>query len=249
MARTSGLRKPGPAALPPFADPALGALDLARYERDKQEFFASDVTAAHLSERIAASPPQTAAVTRGSFGWVVRELALAPVECFVLAVALLPMVDSAAGSVIATCLNDPARTDPTFALAQRLWDSPDELVRCFDPAHPLLSHGLLVAHGSPGWNAVLAVPALVARELLFPASRTAARRSSRRRRWRTARSAATAACAFARCVAARPHAHRPGDRSAGRAARRGRGSLRCGERQQDGAAEQRRSAAINSRRC
>ena len=157
------------AALPPFADPALGALDLARYHRDKQEFFASDVTAAHLSDLIATAPPQ-AAVTRGSFGWVVRELALAPVECFVLAVALMPLVDSAAGSVIAACLNDPARTDPTFALAQRLWDSPDELVRCFDPAHPLLSHGLLVAHGSQGWNAVLAVPALVARELLFRAA-------------------------------------------------------------------------------
>jgi vesicle-fusing ATPase len=107
-------------------------------------------------------------VTRGSFGWVVQELALAPVECFVLALSLMPLVDSAAGSVIATCLNDPARTDPTFALAQRLWDSPDELVRCFDPAHPLLSHGIVVVEGQARWNAVLTVPALVARELLFP---------------------------------------------------------------------------------
>ena len=153
-------------ALPPFADPALAVLDLARYERDKREFFATDVTAAHLGALIAAAPPQAAA-PRGSFGWVVRELALAPVECFVLALALMPSVDSAAGNVIATCLNDPTRTDPTLALAQRLWDSPDELVRCFEPAHPLLSHGLIVAHG-PGWNAALAVPGLVARELLFP---------------------------------------------------------------------------------
>ena len=60
------------AALPPFADPALSVLDLARYERDKREFFASDVTAAHLGALIAATPPQAAA-TRGSFGWVVRE--------------------------------------------------------------------------------------------------------------------------------------------------------------------------------
>ena len=41
-------------------------------------------------------------------------------------------------------------------------------MRCFDPAHPLLSHGVLVAQGPTGWNAVLTVPALVARELLFP---------------------------------------------------------------------------------
>src|SRR5205814_3301192 len=84
------------------------------------------------------------------------------------AVALMPSVDSAAGSVIATCLNDPGRSDPTLALAQRMWDAPDELVRCFEPAHPLLRHGLLVVEGQWGWNASLAVPALVARELLFP---------------------------------------------------------------------------------
>ena len=154
-------------ALPPFTDRALGALDLARYEDDKQAFFANDVTAAHLSELIAAAPPHAVA-TRGSFGWVAQALALAPVECFVLAVALMPSIDSAAGSVIATCLNDPGRSDPTLALAQRMWDSPDELVRCFDPAHPLLRHGLLAVQGQWGWNAPLAVPALVARQLLFP---------------------------------------------------------------------------------
>ena len=59
-------------ALPPFADPALGALDLARYDRDKQEFFASDVTAAHLSElhcRVpAAMRPRRVAHSAGSYG-------------------------------------------------------------------------------------------------------------------------------------------------------------------------------------
>ena len=138
-------------------------------------------------------------MTRGSFGWVVQELALAPVECFVLAVALLPLVDSAAGSVIATCLNDPARTEPTLALAQRLWDAPDELLRCFDPAHPLFSHGVLVAHGPgvergrsrcrPWWRA----------SCCFPAA-DCPRRSNPWLRWRAARTP-TAAGAFARCVA------------------------------------------------
>src|SRR5262249_19592142 len=79
------------AAQPPFVDRALGTLDLSRYDRDKRAFFASDVTAAHLCERIAAPPPSTATTIRGSFAWVAQTLRLAPVECFVLATALLPV--------------------------------------------------------------------------------------------------------------------------------------------------------------
>jgi hypothetical protein len=162
----------GPGALPPFADRALAALDLVRYDRDKREFFANDITAHHLSQLIGTPPPPELAVgPRGSFGWVARTLPLAPVECFVLAVALLPSIDSAAGNVIATCLNDPSRNEPTLALAQRLWDKPDELLCCFDPAHPLLRHGLVTlpaGHGAGAWQAPLSVAPLVARELLFP---------------------------------------------------------------------------------
>jgi vesicle-fusing ATPase len=159
------------AALPPPVDRALAALDLVRYERDKRTFFADDVTARHLSERIAAPAPHAATGSvRGCFGWVAQQLQLEPVECFVLAMALLPSVDSAAGQVIASCLNEPSRTGPTLALAQRLWDDPDELLRCFDPAHALLRHGLLAVEpgGGPNdWQAPLQVPALPARELLF----------------------------------------------------------------------------------
>jgi len=157
----------GGGMLPPFADRAVGALDLMRYERDKQAFFAEDVTARHLSDLIAAAPPSPVHAVRGSFTWVVQALELASVERFVLAMALLPALDSAAGSVFATCLNDPTRNEPTLALAQRLWDEPNDLVRCFDPAHALLRHGLL-ALAPGGWHTPLAVPALVARELLFP---------------------------------------------------------------------------------
>ncbi|MCY1284205.1 ATP-dependent zinc metalloprotease FtsH [compost metagenome] len=161
----------GEAALPPPVDSALAALDLLRYERDKRAFFAEDVTARYLSERIAAAvPADTAEVQRGSFGWVAQQLDLAPVERFVLALALLPGIDSAAGQVIASCLNDPSRTSPNLALAQRLWDEPDELLHCFDPAHPLLRHGLLATAQPHDWQSALAVPALVARELLFPGS-------------------------------------------------------------------------------
>ena len=158
------------AALPAPVDRALAALDLVRYEGDKRSFFAHDVTARYLSERIATPAPFTGPTTRGSFGWVAHELRLEPVECFVLAMALLPSIDSAAGPVIASCLNEPARTRPTAALAQRLWDEPDDLLRCFDSAHALLRYGLLAFTPGSGWNewqAALEVPPLVARELLF----------------------------------------------------------------------------------
>jgi vesicle-fusing ATPase len=156
--------------VPAPVDRALAALDLVRYERDKRSFFAEDVTALYLSERIGTPAPLAAPTMRGSFGWVAHELRLEPVECFVLAMALLPSIDSAAGPVIASCLNEPARTRPTLALAQRLWDEPDDLLRCFDPAHALLRHGLLAftpGSGSNEWQAALEVPPLAARELLF----------------------------------------------------------------------------------
>ncbi|MGH8666099.1 MAG: hypothetical protein ACREUX_17700, partial [Burkholderiales bacterium] len=169
--RERGLQGAAEAApVPAPVDRALAALDLVRYERDKRGFFAEDVTARYLSERIAAPAPLTGPTTRGSFGWVAHELRLEPVERFVLAMALLPSIDSAAGPVIASCLNEPARTRPTLALAQRLWDAPDDLLRCFDSAHPLLRYGLLAFTPGSGWNewhAALEVPPLVARELLF----------------------------------------------------------------------------------
>jgi hypothetical protein len=164
--------------LPPFADRALGSLDLLRHADDKRRFFAEDATARHLGELIAAPPPSAptpvpspapsmaSGAPRGSFAWLAQSLALSPLDRFVLAMALLPAIDSAAAPVIATCLNDPARTEPTLALAQRLWDEPDALLRSFDAAHPLLRHGVLSADGT-GWHAPLSVAAPVARELLF----------------------------------------------------------------------------------
>jgi hypothetical protein len=172
--RERGLQRAdtSPSPLPPPVDRALAALDLVRYERDKRAFFAEDVTARYLSERIEAAEPAAAMAVdrRGSFAWIASQLQLQPVECFVLAVALLPIVDSAAGEVIASCLNDPGRTSPTLALAQRLWDDPDELVRCFNPAHVLVRHGLLQIGrdaASHDWQSPLAVPSLIASELLF----------------------------------------------------------------------------------
>lgn len=168
-----GARTEPGAPLPPPVDRAIEALDLVRYDGDRRRFFIEDVTARHLTERLQESrTPGADDALRGSFGWVARCLRLAPVECFVLAVALLPSVDSAAGQVLSTCLNDPNRQAPTLGLVQRLWDRPDEVLRCFDPAHPLLRHGLISfgtgAQTGGEWHAALSVPALVARQLLFP---------------------------------------------------------------------------------
>jgi hypothetical protein len=148
-------------ALPPIADRCITALDHARYASERSAFFREDVTARYLSELISAAPPDR---TGGPFATLVKRLDLKPIDCFVLALALLPCADSAAGAVIGTCLNDTSRTEPTLGLAQSLWDSPDELLSCFDPGHALLRHGIVAAAMS--WQAPLSVPQLVARELL-----------------------------------------------------------------------------------
>ena len=155
-----GLVTPGPgpqtgaADLPPFADAAQGALDLARYADDKLRFFAEDLTAQHLSQLLATPAPEPHAAARGSMGWVVRELALQPAQAFALALALLPAVDSAAAAVIACCLNEPGRGEPTLALAQRLWDAPDQFLCGFDPGHALYRHGLF-SPATQGWGGPL----------------------------------------------------------------------------------------------
>ena len=160
-----------PGALPPFTDPTASSLDLARYDDDKRAFFEGDVTAAYLSELIAAPASERVGGepgVDGGFGWVARELELAPVECFVLALALLAGVDAAAGPVIAACLNDPQRPYPTAGLAQRLWDRPEEILAVTGHADRLRHAGLL--DGGVTWNAALIVPGPVATQLLFPAS-------------------------------------------------------------------------------
>ena len=163
---------PLPGVLPPFAEPALAALDLARYDDDKQRFFESDETAAYLSQLIAMPEPDDDRGA-GGFGWVARELALAPVECFVLALALLASIDGAAGPVFAACLNDPQRSAPTRALAQRLWDSPQEVLAAAGCVERLHRVGLLAA-AAPSWDAPLAVAGPVAHQLLFPGAPVAA---------------------------------------------------------------------------
>jgi ATPase family associated with various cellular activities (AAA) len=159
-------------ALPPLANRGVTALDYARYDSERAVFFREDVTARYLTDLINAAPVYSASTRRGTFAALAQRLQLEPVDCFVLALALLPCVDSAAGAVVATCLNDATRSESTLALAQRLWDAPDELLHCFDPGHTLMRHGVLTfpTGGAVGWHASLSVPPLVARELLLSRS-------------------------------------------------------------------------------
>lgn len=158
---------------PPLVDRLSESLDRSRYWEDKQRFWQNDRTALYLSQQIAADPPlRVNAPPRGSFAWVVEQAALDPVSTFLLSLGLMASFDSASGAVIAACHNDANRTAPTLALAQKLWDAPEDVLGLADPMGPLFRFGLLRRlDSSPAateWDAPLYTPELTARRLLFP---------------------------------------------------------------------------------
>src|SRR5712692_376558 len=166
-----------PATLPPFSDKVSTTLDLSRFWLEKQNFFLTDPTARYLTEQLDTKPPGTAPKNtgRGSFGWVVNELELDDVATFVLALSLTVAFDASMGSVIAACLNDQTKSYPNLALAQKLWDEPEQVLRLADPFHPLFRYSLIKYSGQSchyfsetGWEAPITVPSLVAGQLLFP---------------------------------------------------------------------------------
>ena len=171
------LRGEGKAAaegvLPPFADAALESLDLTRYADDKRRFFATDVAANHLTERLGhkARPRPVDAI--GSWDWVARRALLDDAAQFVLALSLAARLDATLGAVFACCQNDSARPYPTLALAQRLWDEPRAIVACCDPAHALHRLGLLssAADGreAADWTQPIELPAMLVGALAAPA--------------------------------------------------------------------------------
>ena len=95
-------------ALPPMIDPLHEALDINRYDGERDAFFTADPTAAYLTERIAGLARPGGQSPRGGFGWLAAELRLSPAECFVLALGLGGTVDSARGAVIAACQSAPS---------------------------------------------------------------------------------------------------------------------------------------------
>ncbi len=164
-----------PGSLPPFTDKVSEVLDMSRFWEEKSEFYQADPTARYLTEQLEADPPEAdKRPARGSFGWVVDQLDLDDVSAFILALGLAVAFDSAVGSVIAACLNDPAKTHPDLALAQKLWHKPDQVLKVADPAHRLFGHGLLQldgqSHSEIDWDSPIRAPWLVANQLLFPGS-------------------------------------------------------------------------------
>ncbi len=159
--------------LPPAIDRASDSLDLSRHWAEKQTFFATDPAAQYLTASLQERPPATRKMARGSFGWVVRELALDEVSTFALALGLTMAFDASVGAVVASCLNDPARVYPNLMLVQRLWDRPEDVLLLADPMHACFAHGLLrrasaaSRHAAESvWERPLTVPSLVARALL-----------------------------------------------------------------------------------
>ncbi len=177
-------RSPGTAAvagtLPPYSDKLSATLDFTRYAEQKGAFFREDETASYLSELLDVTPPDgpgAPPVAAGSFAWVVRELSLESAECFLLALALLPAIDSTATSVVAAVLNDPAKTQPTLSLVQRLWEEPAAILRLADRQHPLFKYAFLQTAQPAGsnefaapidWETPLSLPAPLARQLVYP---------------------------------------------------------------------------------
>src|SRR5437868_10967573 len=104
--------------LPPVVDRASDSLDLSRHWAEKQDFFSTDVAAKYLSEQIAIESPAASKPTRGSFGWVARELELDDVSQFMLGLGIASAFDATFGAVIASCLNDNGRIYHNLLLAQ-----------------------------------------------------------------------------------------------------------------------------------
>ncbi len=164
-----------PDTLPPLQDKAAAALGHQRSWDKKQSFFKNDPTGRYLTEQLQEPLMTTAKVRRGSFAWVVATLQLGPMETFVLAMGLLPVVDSSVSAVLAVCQHDALKTRPTLALAQRLWDQPEQLMALLNPAHRLFHFGLLQPPAGPfdqhlGWEQPLSLPPLIAASLLYPNS-------------------------------------------------------------------------------
>ncbi len=162
--------------LPPFVDRAVESLNMTRYREEKKRFFQTDPTAQYLTGQLRADIPLADGHSpRGSFSWVIKELDLDGTATFILSLGLAVAFDNAIGSVIAACLNDPAKTYPNLSLAQKLWDDPERVLRLADPVHPLFCYGLL-QHMAPtpphysvmDWESPITAPISIASQLLFP---------------------------------------------------------------------------------
>ena len=164
------------ASLPPLTNKLTEALDMSRYWEEKCQFYQSDPTAKYLTDKLTADRPKNYPVVRGSFSWVVDTLALDEVSTFILALGSIVSFDRAASEVIAACLNDSTANHPNLALAQKLWEVPEQVLTIADSEHPLWRYGLLqTTHDADSaigvdWQSPLVVSPLIVNRLLFPHS-------------------------------------------------------------------------------
>jgi hypothetical protein len=156
--------------LPPSIDAISESLDLQRFSDDRQHFFASDVAASYLSDRINSVREIREARKIDPCPWtaIQQRLTLDDAAQFVLALGLLARIDPASAAIIGACHNDAQRTTPTLALAFKLYDSADDLL-VIDTAHALFHSGILSFHGSAdttGWHQTYEVSPLIANALM-----------------------------------------------------------------------------------
>ena len=154
--------------IPPAGRRVDDALDHAGMAERKRRFFERDETAAYLSDMLRATPPELPrSVRRGSFSWVAREFTLSELDCFALALTLLPAIDYTSEAVIGACANDNAPSAPTLAVLQRLWPEPGAVLAFTDSSHVLFRFGLLqVGSSTSMWDAPLTCPSAVWAPLL-----------------------------------------------------------------------------------
>lgn len=152
--------------IPPVTDATAENLDMVRFAEQKMQFFAADPACVFLSEQINNLHQPTS--QSGRWSWLVSELGLNDAEQFVLALGLSMQVDAGLAPIFATCLNDLNKPYPTLALAQRLWQEPQQIIPCADSEHRLFHYGLLSTqrHTDNTWWAPLIMPSIVAQQLV-----------------------------------------------------------------------------------
>ncbi len=154
----TGQNDPTTGALPPYTGVADDMLAWSRTDGQRRHFFRADGTAAYLTELIETAAPEPESYNRGDWSWLVNELKLSEADQFVLALAVAYRLDAGLGPVCAACLNDVNKTYPTLALAQRLWDAPEDMLPLASPFHSLRRCALL-ENETTEWFQPLAVPA------------------------------------------------------------------------------------------
>lgn len=139
----AGSVQPGADAIAPVVNGAAEAVNWVRYQDEKKQFFAQDVAAVFLSEKIAQTAPRKQANRqRGAWLWLSETLGLRDAEQFVLALALAARMDAGLTPVFASVMNDLNRPFASLALAQRLWDEPLAIIQCADPSHVFYRFGI-----------------------------------------------------------------------------------------------------------